>query len=81
MPTCTSSPVELLIKYTVISRQPTVEHLPDTAISNNARKQTLLLLYAGQNGCTLKKSWKAYVKKKLLRSNVKADIVYKESPS
>ena len=39
----------------------------------------LLLQYAGQSRCTLKKSSKTHVKK-TLPSNIKVDIVYKGSP-
>ena len=61
------------------TRQQTVDPLPDTAVFNNVRKQTLLLPYAAQNGRTLVKSLKTHLKK-TLPSNVKADIVYTSSP-
>ena len=57
------------------TRQKTVKSLPDTAVLNNVRKQTLLLPYAGLNGCTFLKLLKTHLKE-TLPSNVKADIVY-----
>ena len=60
------------------TRQQTVYSLPATAALNDARKQTLLLPYAGKNGCTLVKSLKTNLKK-TLPSNIKADIVYTSS--
>ena len=61
------------------TRQQTVEPLPDNVVLNDARKQTLLLPYAGQNGYTFVMSLKTHLKKTLL-SNVKADIGYTNSP-
>ena len=52
--------------------------MPETAVLNDARKPTLLLPYAGKNGCTRMKSLKTHLKK-TLPSNVKADIVYTSS--
>ena len=52
--------------------------MPETAVLDDARKQTLLLPYAGKNGCTRMKSLKTHLKK-TLPSNVKADIVYTSS--
>ena len=65
-----------LIKYKMTSQdgKQTVEPLLDTDVLNDVRKQTLLLPYAGQNGCTLVKSLKTHLKK-TLSLNVKADIV------
>ena len=40
------------------TRQKTVKPLPDTAVLNSVRNQTLLLPYAGQNGSALVKSLK-----------------------
>ena len=57
------------------TRQQTVDPLPNTAVSNDVKKEMLLLPYAEQNGCTLVKSLKTYLKK-TLQSNVKADILY-----
>ena len=53
------------------TRQHTVESLPDTAVLNDARKQTLLLPSAGQSGCTLVKSLKTHLKKTLLKFKCK----------
>ena len=65
-----------MIKYKMtFTRQQTVYALPETAVLNDARKQTLLLPYAVKNGCTLVKSLKTHLKK-TLPSNLKADIVY-----
>ena len=47
------------------TKQETVDSLPDTAVLNDVRKQTLLPPYAGQNGCTLVKSLKTNLKKSL----------------
>ena len=57
------------------TRQQTVEPLPDTVVLNDVRKQRLRLPYAGQNGYTLVKSSKTYLKK-TLPSKVKVDFVY-----
>ena len=59
------------------TRQQTLDPLKDTAVLNDVRKQTLLLPHAGQNRCTLINSLKTHLKK-ILPSNVKADIVYTE---
>ena len=56
------------------TRQQTVEPLLEADVLNDVRKQTLLLPYSGQNGCTLVKSLKTHLKK-TLPLNVKADIV------
>ena len=56
-------------------RQQKVEPLPDTAVLNDVRKQTLLPSYAGQNGYTLVKSLKTHLKK-ILPSNLSLDIVH-----
>ena len=60
-------------------KQKTVKPLPDTSVLNDVRKQTLLLPYAGQYGCTLVKSLKTHLKR-TLPPNVKTDIVYTGSP-
>ena len=61
------------------TRQQTVYPLSETAVLNDTRKQTLLLPCAEKSGCTLVKSLKTHLKK-ILPSNVKADIVYTSSP-
>ena len=52
-----------LIVQDDFTRKQTVEPLLDTDVLNDVRKQTLLLPYAGQNGCTLVKSLKTHLKK------------------
>ena len=59
------------------TRQQTLDPFKDTAVLNDVRKQSLLLPHAGQNRCTLINSLKTHLKK-ILPSNVKADIVYTE---
>ena len=58
------------------TREQTVEPLLDTDVLNDAKKQMLLLPYAGQNGVIKKtvKSLETHLKK-TLPVNVKADIV------
>ena len=60
----TGSLIEFLMKHKMASRGN--KPLPDTAVLNDVRKQTLLLPYAWQNGCTLVKSLKRHLKKTLI---------------
>ena len=55
-------------------KQQTVETLLDNDVLNDVKKQTLLVPYAGQNGCSLAKSLKSHLKR-TLPLNVKADII------